>query len=195
MCKYGCHPVQLGEIFLYKAQGTHVVQREHQMHLGWSALPRQTSCRVLRSHLGNSDDSVHVTRICTCVKIARPRTAGAVASRPCQARVSIVCHHHTSTSSTMAGGSSHPHHKVDTVQRSGLVWGIDRGHKTERRVPATRPSRRKGRQSQRKTVVNSVVREVVGFAPYERRAMELIRNSKVCIGKNCAVWMFGGKQG
>lgn len=86
----------------------------------------------------------------------------------------------------MAGGSSHPHHKVDTVQRSGLVWGIDRGHKTERRVPATRPSRRKGRQSQRKTVVNSVVREVVGFAPYERRAMELIRNSKVCIGKDCA---------
>ena len=114
------------------------------MHLGWSALPRQTSCRVLRSHLGNSDDSVHVMRICTCVKIARPRTAGAVASRPCQARVSIVCHHHTSTSSTMAGGSSHPHHKVDTVQRSGLVWGIDRGHKTERRVPATRPSRAVG---------------------------------------------------
>lgn len=81
----------------------------------------------------------------------------------------------------MAGGSSHPHHKVDTAQRSGLVWGVDRGHKTERRVPASRPSRRKGKQSQSKAVVKSVVREVVGFAPYERRAMELIRNSKVSI--------------
>ncbi|PWN37412.1 putative 60S ribosomal protein L36 [Meira miltonrushii] len=78
----------------------------------------------------------------------------------------------------MAGGSSHPHHKVDTVSRSGLVWGVDRGHKTERRVPVQRPSRRKGNQSQRKAVINSVVREVTGFAPYERRAMELIRNSK-----------------
>lgn len=79
----------------------------------------------------------------------------------------------------MAGGSSNPHHKRDTVQRTGVVVGIDRGHKTERRVPAPRPSRRKGKLSQRKAVVNSVVREVVGFAPYERRAMELIRNSKV----------------
>lgn len=79
----------------------------------------------------------------------------------------------------MAGGSSNPHHKVDTAPRSGLVWGIDRGHKTTRRVPAARASRRKGKLSQRSAVVNSVVREVAGFAPYERRAMELIRNSKV----------------
>ncbi|PWN90046.1 putative 60S ribosomal protein L36 [Acaromyces ingoldii] len=78
----------------------------------------------------------------------------------------------------MPGGSSHPHHKKDTVQRSGLVWGVDRGHKTERRVPRAKPSNRKGRSSQSKAVVKSVVREVAGFAPYERRAMELIRNSK-----------------
>lgn len=79
----------------------------------------------------------------------------------------------------MAGGSSQPHHKVDTVPRTGLVVGIDRGFKTTRRVPAVRASRRKGKLSQRSAVVNSVVREVAGFAPYERRAMELIRNSKV----------------
>lgn len=88
----------------------------------------------------------------------------------------------------MAGGSSNPHHKADTVPRTGLVWGVDRGHKTERRVQAERPSRRKGKLSQRKAVVNSVVREVVGFAPYERRAMELIRNSKVSNRVGCA-WM------
>jgi hypothetical protein len=85
----------------------------------------------------------------------------------------------------MAGGSSNPHHKVDTTPRSGLVWGIGRGHKTTRRIPAARASRRKGKLSQRSAVVNSVVREVAGFAPYERRAMELIRNSKVSILKDC----------
>ncbi|UZJ51209.1 hypothetical protein CBS101457_000529 [Exobasidium rhododendri] len=78
----------------------------------------------------------------------------------------------------MAGGSSNPHHKADTAPRSGLVWGIDRGHKTTRRIPAAKASRRKGKLSQRSAVVKSVVREVAGFAPYERRAMELIRNSK-----------------
>lgn len=88
----------------------------------------------------------------------------------------------------MAGGSSHPHHKVDTVPRSGLVWGIDRGHKTTRRVPAVKASRRKGKLSQRSAVVKSVVREVAGFAPYERRAMELIRNSKVSTLKRSLRW-------
>ncbi|PWN96174.1 ribosomal protein L36e [Tilletiopsis washingtonensis] len=73
--------------------------------------------------------------------------------------------------------SSNPAHQPE-APRSGLVWGIARGHVNTRRAPAPKASRRKGAQSQRNTVVNSVVREVVGFAPYERRAMELIRNSK-----------------
>jgi large subunit ribosomal protein L36e len=74
--------------------------------------------------------------------------------------------------------SSNPAHQPE-APRSGLVWGIARGHVNTRRAPAPKASRRKGAQRQRNTVVNSVVREVVGFAPYERRAMELIRNSKV----------------
>ncbi|UTT94757.1 hypothetical protein NDA17_001255 [Ustilago hordei] len=61
---------------------------------------------------------------------------------------------------------------------SGLVWGVNRGYQTERRVLAPRPSNRKGREGERVKVIRSVVREVAGFAPYERRAMELIRNSK-----------------
>ncbi|SJX60472.1 probable 60S ribosomal protein L36 [Sporisorium reilianum f. sp. reilianum] len=75
------------------------------------------------------------------------------------------------------GNSSNPAHKAG-VPRSGLVWGVNRGHQTERRVLAARPSNRKGRQGERVKVIRSVVREVAGFAPYERRAMELIRNSK-----------------
>ncbi|CAO1639212.1 unnamed protein product [Sympodiomycopsis kandeliae] len=73
--------------------------------------------------------------------------------------------------------SSNPAHKAG-VPRTGLVWGINRGHKTERRVLPAKPSHRKGAQTQRSQVVKSVVREVAGFAPYERRAMELLRNSK-----------------
>ncbi|KAJ1030253.1 hypothetical protein NDA16_001164 [Ustilago loliicola] len=63
-------------------------------------------------------------------------------------------------------------------RHASLVWGINRGYQTERRVLAPRPSNRKGREGERVKVIRSVVREVAGFAPYERRAMELIRNSK-----------------
>ncbi|WFD38449.1 ribosomal protein L36 [Malassezia japonica] len=75
------------------------------------------------------------------------------------------------------GSSSNPAHKAG-VPRSGLVWGINRGHQTERRVPAQKRVAKKGVASERVKTIRSIVREVTGFAPYERRAMELIRNSK-----------------
>ncbi|CAH7690298.1 ribosomal protein L36e [Phakopsora pachyrhizi] len=62
--------------------------------------------------------------------------------------------------------------------RTGLPRGLNRGHKTTARVLPNKPSYNKGRASKRTTFVRSVVREVAGFAPYERRVMELIRNSK-----------------
>lgn len=62
---------------------------------------------------------------------------------------------------------------------AGLIWGINRGHQTTRRTLAPKPSYRKGASTARVQTVKSVIREVAGFAPYERRAMELIRNSKV----------------
>ncbi|KDN41062.1 putative 60S ribosomal protein L36 [Tilletiaria anomala UBC 951] len=77
----------------------------------------------------------------------------------------------------MVRNSSNPAHKQG-VERNGLVWGINRGHVTERRVLKAKPSHRKGKTSQRVATIRSVIREVAGFAPYERRAMELIRNSK-----------------
>lgn len=96
------------------------------------------------------------------------------------------------------GSSSNPAHKEgvprtgtylqscmkgSTNSFAGLVWGINRGHPTTRRVLAPRRVAKKGVASERVKAIRSVVREVTGFAPYERRAMELIRNSKVCTNR------------
>ena len=57
--------------------------------------------------------------------------------------------------------------------------GLAHGHPTTAIPKAVKPSQRKGIQSQKTKFVRSIVREVVGFSPYERRVMELLRNSKV----------------
>lgn len=77
------------------------------------------------------------------------------------------------------GSSSNPAHKAG-VPRTDIVWGINRGHPTNRRILAPRRVHQKGVASERVKTIRSVIREVTGFAPYERRAMELIRNSRVC---------------
>ncbi|KAJ9157481.1 hypothetical protein NKR23_g495 [Pleurostoma richardsiae] len=66
----------------------------------------------------------------------------------------------------------------DTAARTGLVTGINKGHKTTPRVSKPRVSRLKGRLSKRTAFVREVVKEVAGLAPYERRVIELLRNSK-----------------
>ncbi|CCU97460.1 unnamed protein product [Malassezia sympodialis ATCC 42132] len=76
------------------------------------------------------------------------------------------------------GSSSNPAHKAGVPRTVDLVWGINRGHPTNRRILAPRPVSKKAVASERVKAVRSVIREVAGFAPYERRAMELIRNSK-----------------
>ncbi|CAB38606.1 60S ribosomal protein L36-A [Schizosaccharomyces pombe] len=60
----------------------------------------------------------------------------------------------------------------------GLVVGLNKGKTLTKRQLPERPSRRKGHLSKRTAFVRSIVREVAGFAPYERRVMELIRNSQ-----------------
>ncbi|KAF2499205.1 ribosomal protein L36e [Lophium mytilinum] len=62
--------------------------------------------------------------------------------------------------------------------KSGLAVGLNSGHAVTPRQPKTKPSYRKGFQSKRTLFVKDVVREVAGLAPYERRVIELIRNSK-----------------
>ncbi|KAL8293493.1 hypothetical protein RQP46_000194 [Phenoliferia psychrophenolica] len=61
--------------------------------------------------------------------------------------------------------------------RSGLPC-LNKGHATTPLPVKAKPSYRKGKSSARSAFVKAIVREVAGFAPYERRVMELIRNSK-----------------
>ncbi|KAL2885909.1 ribosomal protein L36e [Ceratocystis lukuohia] len=62
--------------------------------------------------------------------------------------------------------------------RTGLATGLNNGHKTTPRVQKARISRTKGHLSKRTAFVRDVVKEVSGLAPYERRVIELLRNSK-----------------
>ncbi|OCL05908.1 ribosomal protein L36e [Glonium stellatum] len=66
----------------------------------------------------------------------------------------------------------------EVKQKSGLAIGLNAGHKVTPHQPETKISRRKGHLSRRTAFVREVVREVSGLAPYERRVIELLRNSK-----------------
>ncbi|TKA72791.1 60S ribosomal protein L36 [Friedmanniomyces simplex] len=66
----------------------------------------------------------------------------------------------------------------EVKQRSGLAIGLNAGHKVTPRQPKPRVSRMKGHLSKRTSFVRDIVKEVAGHAPYERRVIELLRNSK-----------------
>ncbi|KAF8826809.1 hypothetical protein HHX47_DHR5000827 [Lentinula edodes] len=67
---------------------------------------------------------------------------------------------------------------LKTMARSNLSIGLNKGHPTTPIPKTVRPSQRKGIQSTKTKFVRSVIREVAGFSAYERRVMELLRNSK-----------------
>ena len=58
---------------------------------------------------------------------------------------------------------------------TGLAAGLNKGFIVTRRALPKKASYRKGNKSARNTLVREVIREVVGFAPYERRMIELIK--------------------
>ncbi|KAJ3296410.1 60S ribosomal protein L36 [Borealophlyctis nickersoniae] len=64
------------------------------------------------------------------------------------------------------------------VQKTGIAAGLNKGHITTVRAQKPKPSTRKGHLGTRTKFVRDLVREVVGFAPYERRVLELLKNSK-----------------
>ncbi|KAF8529208.1 ribosomal protein L36e [Hysterangium stoloniferum] len=64
------------------------------------------------------------------------------------------------------------------MARTNLAIGLKKGRTTTAIAKATKPSHRKGISTTKTSFVRSVIREVAGYAPYERRVMELLRNSK-----------------
>merc|ERR1711935_1018627 len=57
----------------------------------------------------------------------------------------------------------------------GIAAGLNKGFIVTRREMPQKPSQRKGRKSQRVGIIREVIREVVGFAPSERRIIELLK--------------------
>jgi len=56
-----------------------------------------------------------------------------------------------------------------------VLAGLHKGFIVTRRTLPKKPSYRKGRCSDRNKLSKEVIREVAGFAPYERRMIELIK--------------------
>merc|ERR1712038_210613 len=62
--------------------------------------------------------------------------------------------------------------------RYEMVVGMEKGKKTTKIEAAPAPVKSKGVCTKHSKAVRDLVREVVGFSPYERRAMELLKISK-----------------
>jgi len=59
-----------------------------------------------------------------------------------------------------------------------IVIGGDKGKKLVKNERKPRPSSRKGKNSKHNKFIRELVREVVGFSPYEKRCMELLKISR-----------------
>ncbi|MBD4897627.1 hypothetical protein GUF81_18535, partial [Xanthomonas citri pv. citri] len=56
--------------------------------------------------------------------------------------------------------------------------GLKKGHKVHRTKFRPRHAARKGRITTHNKFIRDIVREIVGFAPYERRTMEFLKVSR-----------------
>ncbi|KAJ2779499.1 ribosomal protein L36 [Coemansia javaensis] len=66
-----------------------------------------------------------------------------------------------------------------SITKSGIATGYRSGHVTTRHELKARAASAKGNNKSKHNVfVRELIREVVGFAPYERRIMELLKNSR-----------------
>lgn len=61
---------------------------------------------------------------------------------------------------------------------TGLFVGLNKGHIVTKKELPPRPSDRKGKTSKRVHFVRNLIREVAGFAPYEKRITELLKVGK-----------------
>merc|ERR1712070_1271596 len=71
-----------------------------------------------------------------------------------------------------------PRHVAIEEAAGNVAFGLKKGHKTTPSGQAAKISRRKGKLNNRVKVIRDVVRECIGFAPYEKRCIELLRVNK-----------------
>eukprot|EP00308_Calcidiscus_leptoporus_P002168 CAMPEP_0119369270 /NCGR_PEP_ID=MMETSP1334-20130426/15820_1 /TAXON_ID=127549 /ORGANISM="Calcidiscus leptoporus, Strain RCC1130" /LENGTH=115 /DNA_ID=CAMNT_0007386099 /DNA_START=103 /DNA_END=450 /DNA_ORIENTATION=- len=62
--------------------------------------------------------------------------------------------------------------------KTGLAVGMDSGHVLTKHDMKPKPSYRKGKCNKRVAFVREIIREVAGYAPYEKRIMELLKVGK-----------------
>merc|ERR1711994_146171 len=62
--------------------------------------------------------------------------------------------------------------------RYEICVGLEKGHKTTPNTLKPKPSSAKGKLTKHNKFVRDLIREVAVFAPYERRAQELLRIGK-----------------
>jgi len=81
---------------------------------------------------------------------------------------------------------------------TGLPVGINKGFRVVKLKKRPRVAGRKGHRGPRRVIVRDVIREVTGYAPYEKRVLEFLRNgldkkalrlAKRKVRKNLAVSM------
>ncbi|KAH9698608.1 60S ribosomal protein L36 [Citrus sinensis] len=61
---------------------------------------------------------------------------------------------------------------------TGLFVGLNKGHIVTKKELPPRPADHKGKTSKRVHFVRTVIREVAGFAPYEKMIIELLKVGK-----------------
>ncbi|XP_068098819.1 large ribosomal subunit protein eL36-like [Hyperolius riggenbachi] len=62
--------------------------------------------------------------------------------------------------------------------RYPMAVGLNKGHRVTKNVTKPRHSHNRGHLTKHTKFIRDMIRNVCGFAPYERRAMELLKVSK-----------------
>merc|ERR1712137_826766 len=62
-----------------------------------------------------------------------------------------------------------------SMPASGIAAGLNKGFIVTKRAKRDRISRKKGKLGQRTALIRGVIREVSGYAPYEKRIMEILK--------------------
>nr|VZI22616.1 unnamed protein product [Spirometra erinaceieuropaei] len=64
------------------------------------------------------------------------------------------------------------------IRKYSVAVGRERGYRRTKNVKRPRPSASKAHGGKQSKFTRSLVREIVGFAPYERRVLELLKNDR-----------------